>query len=372
MYNHYGSRSIYLEYRPYPSFVDRNKLGKDYTISYLNKNLCKILERNNLVRLNFSEKLREILNMGNINIPHDNSNKALYYSIYNYGKEFHIRSDKDLDRIADSFFRYYNNHYLLEYHGLVKLNSSTFFNFYDISEENNYILAYPYSESNDRIFRLGSVSGLEKIKESIKPTKIKVSKLLRLITPYNLESFVLEYRLCWDSIYDTPKLYRNLEVLNSKGIVKAYKDESNISSCMGGKKSKYVRFYERNSNFSLLVMKSESGEILARCILYKCTDGNIYYRKIYSSNHYTHRVVVKWLEENGCINLNTLSYYECSKLKLKLNFIHNITFPYLDSFIYYDRYKKTLQVYAPKFNNKWINRFRYRKLTSTRGGSESI
>lgn len=194
-------------------------------------------------------------------------------------------------------------------------------------------------------------------------------------TRYNdvaLEKFVNAYKSTFDSIN---KAGDRFEIISGEEIKKWYlQDNYKIirgqlgNSCMKDKyKQSFLEIYTKNPEVcKLLILKDEEDDskIIGRSLLWNLTNGKKYQDRIYMINDSDKLIFEKWTEDNNYIKYD--ESFDISFLEVQLSDNEYEEYPYMDTFIVYNPYKKLLKA----DEDLWPGQG-YIKLQNTDGGFKS-
>lgn len=160
------------------------------------------------------------------------------------------------------------------------------------------------------------------------------------ITDADIEVFVNLYK----SSFDYEKgLKDRLEMVNGDLIKEWYSEGKYQSgggslnnSCMRYSKCQnYFDIYTKNPEVcNLLILKNESGKLIARSLIWKLTDGRTYMDRVYTVNDSDTNIFRDYATEKGWIYYNGGGL---SKMEVQLKKEEYVKFPYMDTFYSYNK-----------------------------------
>ena len=160
------------------------------------------------------------------------------------------------------------------------------------------------------------------------------------ITDADIEVFVNLYK----SSFDYEKgLKDRLEMVNGDLIKEWYSEGKYQSgggslnnSCMRYSKCQnYFDIYTKNPEVcNLLILKNESGKLIARSLVWKLTDGRTYMDRVYTVNDSDTNIFRDYATEKGWIYYNGGGL---SKMEVQLKKEEYVKFPYMDTFYSYNK-----------------------------------
>lgn len=180
-------------------------------------------------------------------------------------------------------------------------------------------------------------------------------------TKYNdvaLEKFVNAYKFTFDSIDET---HNRFEIVSGDDIKKWYlKDNYKIirgqlgNSCMRHRSNQsFFEIYTKNPKVCKLLIlkdKEDSSKIVGRSLLWSLTNGKKYQDRIYVINDSDKLFFENWADSNNYLKYNDSSSLDYLEVQLSDNKYEK--YPYMDTFIVYNKNTKILRANKDLWPNK--------------------
>ena len=176
-----------------------------------------------------------------------------------------------------------------------------------------------------------------------KRVRLKWSKFIKKFNGvwWNIPDDIIEVVSDYAAQYDALNNYEDAELKIVKGydICDVY-DEMYFDSCMF-EKSHITQFYAENDNIGCLTLRQQSGDLVARALIWELDNGQLAMDRIYPSNGGAHiNFLVNWADNKNIIRLENQTYgglfNDNLHHRITVNSPSNGNIPYMDTMRFMD------------------------------------